>query len=322
MKLIKITILVFAAIMLFSCSKQRGKETEKVPEQKEGKQKESLNSAGVKEHGAELRIEYQKPRNIFKIEKEDLNNDSVKEIIVLSVSKDTADKYNDYYNFDMIEIFSLDKSKGAYMKILSDTVDYSKSCSFVSMNDDGKKQILLETDFGGNDKIASRGMFVFAMNDSGKVNLVKYFDAGAPEIVDIKNDGKKEIIVSDLFYGVMPAVNAIDFVKEIYKFEGSKLVEENSKFGDFYGKKIDDLLEKYYGLKRKVEMGMQPVNMAYPLYREAAEVIVNYYAKGDIEGMKKFWNEEKESLRRNIPEDEFTDLNNFISKAMPSTKNA
>ena len=85
---------------------------------------------------------------------------------------------------------------------------------------------------------------------------------------------------------------------------------------------ISSAKDKYYGLKRKFEMGMQPMNLSYPLYREAAEVIINYYAQGDESGLKKFWDEEKDSLKKNIPESEFLDLNNFILKALPSAKNA
>ncbi|MDQ3194619.1 MAG: hypothetical protein M3P82_06435, partial [Bacteroidota bacterium] len=70
------------------------------------------------------------------------------------------------------------------------------------------------------------------------------------------------------------------------------------------------------------EMGMQPMDLSYPLYREAAEVIVNYQSKGDTAGLKKFWDEEKESLKKNIPADEFQDLYNFVLKALPSAKNA
>ena len=69
-------------------------------------------------------------------------------------------------------------------------------------------------------------------------------------------------------------------------------------------------------------MGMQPANLAYPLYREASEVILNYYSKGDIKNLKIFWDEEKDSLKNLIPENEFIDLNNFILKLLPSAGNA
>jgi hypothetical protein len=321
MKKINPYILIVCCVIFYSCTKTK-EEKSKITSQNETRQKENLNSAGVKEGEHEFTVQYEQPRRIYKIEKEDLNNDGNKEIIVMSVKKDTSEKYDDYYNFDMLEVFAVNPEKKAYIKILSDTVDYSKDYFFEDLANDSTKQILIKTNSGGNDDVSSQGMFIYDMVSNDRINLLKYFDTGAPEVGDLKNNGTKEIIVSDLFYGVMPQINAIDFVREIYELKDSNLVEKNSEFGEYYDNKIKGLLENYYGVKRKVEMGMQPMNMAYPLYREAAEVAVNYYAKGDMKGLKKFWDEEKASLEKNIPEDEFLDLSNFILKALPSAKNA
>ena len=314
-------ILIFCAVVFGSCTKGKV-ESPKVNKEPEAKQKQNLNSAGIKEGGHEFSVEYVQPRKIYRIEKEDLNSDGNKEIIILSVVKDSAEKYTDYYNFDMIEVFALNPEAKSYKKILSDTIDYSTECRFVDLGNDKKLQILINTNSGGNDSLNSNGMFVYGMTDPEKIELLKYFDTGAPFVKDIKGNGTKEILVSDLFYGVMPQVNAIAFVKQIFKLEDQKLIERNSEFREFYDDEIEKAKEKYYGLKRKVEMGMQPVNLSYPLYREAAEVIINLYAKGDEINLKKFWDEEKESLKRNIPESEYMDLNNFIQKAIPSLKNA
>lgn len=310
---------LFSLLIISSCSKV--KDEDKLP-QKEPRSKGEISSGGVRESDLEFNVEYFQPRKIYKIEKEDLNNNNSKEIIVLSVIKDTTQKYVSFFNFDMIEIFSLDKEKGKFEKIFSDTVDYSTECRFESLDKNGFKQILINTNTGGNNKITSNGMFIFGMNDSGKVKLVNFFDSGDPVIEDIRKDSTKQILVSDEYWGVMPEPNVIGYVKDIFEFENNELVIKNSEFGDFYDNKIVELKEKYYGLKKKVEMGMQPVNLAFPLYREAVEVIVNYYAKGDIQGLAKFWNEEKDSLQNNIPADEYTDLSNFVFKVLPAAKNA
>ncbi|MDQ3194271.1 MAG: hypothetical protein M3P82_04640, partial [Bacteroidota bacterium] len=294
-------------LIIWSCSKTE-EEKSKQTSHNETKEKENLNSAGVKEGGLDFKVQYSKPRRIYKIEKEDLNKDGNKEIIVLSVIKDSVERYNEYYNFDMLEVFALDAEKKSYVKILSDTVDYSKICEYVDLAQDSTKQIIVKTNSGGNDKIMSEGMFIYDMITNDSVQLLKFFDTGSPEVMDIRNNGSKEILVSDLFYGVMPQSSAINFVKNIYTLENQNLVEKSSEFGEFFDDKIRDLIEKYYGLKRKVEMGMQLMDLSYPLYREAAEVIINYHAKGDTGGLKEFWDEEKESLKKNIPADEFQDL--------------
>lgn len=309
----------FSLLIISSCTKV--KDEDKMS-QDELKSKGEISSGGVRESDVEFNVEYFQPRKIYKIEKEDLDNDRSKEIIVLSVIKDTTQKYVSFFNFDMIEIFSLNKEKGKFEKIFSDTVDYSTECRFEALEKNGFKQILINTNTGGNDKITSNGMFIFGMNDSGNVKLINFFDSGDPFIEDIKKDSTKQILISDEYWGVMPEPNVIGFVKDIFMLENNELVLKNSEFGEYYDNKITGLKEKYNGLKKKVELGMQPVNLAFPLYREAVEVIVNYYAKGDIQGLAKFWNEEKDSLQKNIPADEFTDLSNFVFKVLPAAKNA
>ncbi|HMS66026.1 MAG TPA: hypothetical protein PKD83_12330 [Ignavibacteria bacterium] len=326
-RVLKIFLLLsgFTLVLFTSCSKiSEETKTAKTDKQKpdETKTGDHISSAGVRESDVDLNIEYFKPRKIYKIEKEDLNNDKVNEIIVLSVIKDTSQKYVSFYNFDMMEVFSLDKTKGKFEKIFSDTVDYSVECKYEVLEKNGFRQILISTNTGGNDKITSNGLFIFGMNSIGKINLINYFDSGDPVIKDIKNDNTKQILVSDQYWGVMPERDVIDFVRDIYVLENNSLVLKNSVYPEFYIEKIGILKEKYYGLKKKIEMGMQPGNMAYPLYREATEVIVNYYAQGDIQELAKFWNEEKDSLQKNIPEDEFTDLSNFVFKVIPAAKNA
>ncbi|MBK8551595.1 MAG: hypothetical protein IPL53_11250 [Ignavibacteria bacterium] len=120
----------------------------------------------------------------------------------------------------------------------------------------------------------------------------------------------------------MPQKEAVNFVKGIYKLENQDLVEKNSEYKEFFDEQIIRAKDNYYGLKRKMEMGMQPMNLSYPLYREAAIVIINYYSKGDEINLKKFWDEETEYLKKNIPENEYMDLNNFITKALPIAENA
>ncbi len=320
MKNIIIPLLVLT-IVFCSCSRS-GNNKSKENSQSGPVKKENLNSAGIKEGDHEFTVQYEKPRKIYRIDKEDLNNDGNKEIIVLSSIKDTTNRYSDYYNFDMIEVFALNSDRKSYVKIFVDTADYADSIIYVDLLGNKNKEILISTNSGGNNEIVSRGMFVYEMTSPDKINLLKYFDTGAPRVKDIRNNGKKEILVSDLFYGVMPQNEAIEFVKEIYKLENHNLIISNGEFGEFYDSKLKEALEKYNGTKKKIEMGMQPGNLSYPMYRESAEVIINYYAKDDLKGLKKFWDEEKEILKKNIPDDEFLDLSNFILKALPSSRNA
>lgn len=309
-------VLIF---LLVSCSDKKEQRSALNPESRKNNGK--ISSAGIKEGENEFSVVYDFPRAIRYIEKEDLNNDGNREIIVLSAITDSTQKYAGNAKFDMIEVFAINKEKKSYEKILSDTVDFSDTCIFADLGNNKNRQIIIHTNTFGNDPLSSQGMFIYDMKSADKIELLKYFDSGAPHIDSLHKDGRKQIVVFDRFWGVMPNAESVIYESEIYEYENNKFELRNSSFGDFYDGKIREAVGNYSGIKRKIEMGMQPGNMAFPLYREAAGVILYYYAKEDMKGLEKFWQDEKDYLKKNIPADEFTDLSNFVSKILPAAAN-
>jgi hypothetical protein len=316
-----VLIIIISSVMFSACSKYENKQESKQPATEQQKP-ESLSSAGQKEISSENDLNYGEGRKIFRVDKEDLNKDGNDELMVLSTRSDSPEQGDGPQKFDMLEVFVLDSAKQKYVKTISDTVDFAVDCIYLDMNGTGSKNIFVKTNSGGNSTVASEGMFVYGMSGDRTVKLIKYFDGGAPEITTAGKNKVKLIKVTELFHGVMPMAYAVPYTSSIYEISNNELVLCNLKYPEYYQDRITEATEKYYGLKKKVEMGMQMGDMSYPLYREAAEVIVNFHAKGDYKGLREFWEKEKESLQRNIPQDEFTDLSNFVIKILPADTNA
>ena len=316
-----VLIIIISSVMFSACSKDENKQESKQPATEQQKP-ESLSSAGQKEISSENDLNYGEGRKIFRVDKEDLNKDGTDELMVLSTRSDSPEQGDGPQKFDMLEVFVLDSAKQKYVKTISDTVDFAVDCIYLDMNGTGSKNIFVKTNSGGNSTVASEGMFVYGMSGDKTVKLIKYFDGGAPEITTAGKNKVKLIKVTELFHGVMPMAYALPYTSSIYEISNNELVLCNLKYPEYYQDRITEATEKYYGLKKKVEMGMQMGDMSYPLYREAAEVIVNFHAKGDYKGLREFWEKEKESLQRNIPQDEFTDLSNFVIKILPADTNA
>jgi len=316
-----VLIIIISSVMFSACSKDENKQESKQPATEQQKP-ESLSSAGQKEISSENDLNYGEGRKIFRVDKEDLNKDGNDELMVLSTRSDSPEQGEGPQKFDMLEVFVLDSAKQKYVKTISDTVDFAVDCIYLDMNGTGSKNIFVKTNSGGNSTVASEGMFVYGMSGDKTVKLIKYFDGGAPEITTAGKNKVKLIKVTELFHGVMPMAYAVPYTSSIYEISNNELVLCNLKYPEYYQDRITEATEKYYGLKKKVEMGMQMGDMSYPLYREAAEVIVNFHAKGDYKGLREFWEKEKESLQRNIPQDEFTDLSNFVIKILPADTNA
>jgi hypothetical protein len=325
MKKYLLTLLVLLPAFI-SCNKSPEKSDNRsgqeynAPEQNPGIKSggsSNLSGAGFKESGVEFNIEYEEPRKIYKILKEDMNGSGSNEIIILSIAREEEYNTYDYYNFDMVEVFVLDEDDKTYKKVLADTVDYSKECIVESLDGSSQKQMMIKTYTGGNNIVSSSGMFIYGMTSPLKIEQLKYFDSGDPQLNDIDKNNEKEILISGEYTGMIPNVNIITYIKDIYSLDKNKLVRSNSRYGSYFDARINASMDRYRSYKDKLLMGMEARDFSYPLYTEAVEIILSHHAKGDNSGMMKFWNEEKEFLQKNITYDEFFDLKNLITKLQP-----
>lgn len=305
-----------AIIHLAGCGMKDTKQTENV-----SKDTNTLSAAGAGDKDKNFKITYPSPRLIYKIEEVDLDNNGRDEYIVFSVMHDSLNKdlYN-FYKFDMMEDFVKDSlntsDNNSYKKISTDTVDYSSEYWFMNLEKDKSKQIILKTNMGGNDVVNSRGMYVFNY-DAGKINLVKYFDTGNPEVKDLDADGNKEIIVQDSFRGILPEAYSVYYPSEIYKYSAGKLIKSNSEFKKYYSEQLDNAFSEYNKMKSRISGGEKIKSSEYPLYKQAVQIVMIYVSMEDYKSLSKFWSDESEYLKKNLQDEEYDDLKKFISKAAP-----
>ncbi len=273
-------------MLLAGCSKKDVKQESAV-----NKNDNTLSAAGTGDKDKNFKIQYASPRMVYKVEEADLDNNGKDEYIVFSIANDTLNKTaHQFYKFDMMEVFVKDSVNNSYKKI--------------------------KTDMGGNDAVNSRGMYIFNY-DSLKVNLVKYFDTGNPEVKDVNGDGNKEILVSDSFFGILPEAGAVYYTSEIYKYNNGRLNQSNKEFKNYFSGKATDALAEYNKVKDRINKGEKIKTSEYLLYKKSAEIILAYAAAEDYSLISKFWSDENSFLQKNLEEDEYQDLKKFISKLPP-----
>lgn len=299
-------------MLLAGCSKKDVKQESAV-----NKNDNTLSAAGTGDKDKNFKIQYASPRMVYKVEEADLDNNGKDEYIVFSIANDTLNKTaHQFYKFDMMEVFVKDSVNNSYKKIATDTVDFSNEYWIMNLEKDKPKQIIIKTDMGGNDAVNSRGMYIFNY-DSLKVNLVKYFDTGNPEVKDVNGDGNKEILVSDSFFGILPEAGAVYYTSEIYKYNNGRLNQSNKEFKNYFSGKATDALAEYNKVKDRINKGEKIKTSEYLLYKKSAEIILAYAAAEDYSLISKFWSDENSFLQKNLEEDEYQDLKKFISKLPP-----
>lgn len=296
--------------LIAGCSKKEIK-------QENAENNNSLTAAGVGEKDKNFKVQYTSPRVVYKVEEVDLDNNGKDEYVVLSVANDSLNKEaHQFYKFDMMEVFVKDSVNNSYKKISTDTVDFSDEYWIMNLEKDKSKQIIVKTNMGGNDVVNSRGMYVFNY-DSSKINLVKYFDTGNPQVKDLNGDGNKEVVVEDSYRGVLPEAGAVYYTAEIYKYTAGKLVKSNAEFKSYYSGQLDNLFNEFEKMKGRIAGGEKVKASEYPLYRQAVQIIMYYISTEDYNSVSKFWNSQNDYLKKNLQDDEYEDLKKFISKLPP-----
>jgi hypothetical protein len=299
-------------MLLAGCSKKEVKQESAV-----SKNDNTLSAAGTGDKDKNFKIQYASPRMVYKVEEADLDNNGKDEYIVFSIANDTLNKTaHQFYKFDMMEVFVKDSVNNSYRIIATDTVDFSSEYWIMNLEKDKPKQIIIKTDMGGNDAVNSRGMYIFSY-DSLKINLVKYFDTGNPEVKDVNGDGNKEILVSDSFFGILPEAGAVYYTSEIYKYNDGRLNQSNKEFKNYFSGKASDALAEYNKVKDRINKGEKIKTSEYLLYKKSAEIILAYSAAEDYSLISKFWSDENTFLQKYLEDDEYQDLKKFISKLPP-----
>jgi hypothetical protein len=213
-----------------------------------------------------------------------------------------------------MQVFALDSSGKNYVKISSDTVDYGEELVYDDLLRNFKYQMLVKTNTGGNDVYASKGMFVYDLRSNTNLEMIRYIEFGNPEVKDLNSDGKKEIVVTDSYWGIMPRPDIVYYTSAIYQLEDGELTRKNSDYKDYFDGKVKVARSRYDDEKSRLQKGEKIKPSEYPLYASTVEIFVNYMSSENNPQIITFWNSEKDFIKKNISEDQFTDLENFIAR--------
>lgn len=262
---------------------------------------------------------YDESRTIIDSIAIDLNGDTVNEIIL--TSRDSHYPINPILPkvFDRLEVFALDTTSGLYSSLFIDPIESGSQIQIRDITLNGKKEILIQTDLGGNDPITSQGLNIYGYRPDGRFTTLFFAQEGSPELRDLNGDGIPEILLSDEYRGLMSHSEGIGFIREIHAYDGDLFSQANGYFKKYFDVEIQQRRSEYLRLKnaRVRDDDEQNVN----LFRAFVAWLLWLNAKGDRIGIVKIWNGERPSLsNRFTPEiiDEIEDLvQDFLAQPNP-----
>lgn len=239
----------------------------------------------------------------------DLTGDGVNELIVTSRVKDSADDPLLLDRFDRLDIYR--QYADGYLRLFVDAVDYGASLRCEDVTGDGIPDVLVRLDAGGNNPITTQGLHIYGLDSHKTMVLLFYSASGAPVLRDLDGDGRREVLVSDQYWGMMAHSEVIGYTREIYMFRGDSYEMANQAFAAWY----DGMLKTRRRAYEQARRGADSEEGKTQLYLQTAEYLVWNYARGGAERLNRVWLAEKGFLQQHLSEEQYDDLETFVDEA-------
>ena len=298
MKRAAFLFLIFSTAVICGCIKK-----DKVSDT--GKQ----DSASI-DLGNNKKIFLKKDREIYKV-LNDSDDISSGYTIILSHLRTNANT-----RFDRVDFYR--QGKDNLEKVLTDTTDFGYE-HLIEKNKNGDEYLILFTDIGGTDTISSKGSFIYSLGKDAP-KLVRYFDGGAVRKYGSDAAGNNQIIIFDNYIGVLPAGRFVTYAAGIIALKEGDVETDREETKKLFAGNSLTAKKEYDSVKSIVTSGTKLKASDYPLYVQTVKFFVYNVSLNDITEILKFWNSESSFLKQNLPDDEYGDLENFVTKVKVNLK--
>ncbi len=209
--------------------------------------------------------------------------------------------------FDRIEVFG--DSAGRWSSMFVDAVDGGMRLSFEDLTRSGTVALLVYTDGGGNNPVASRGLSIYGLR-KGRIALQFYAQEGDPSVLDLDGDQVREVLLSGEYWGMMPHADGISYTEIVYAFNGEAWMPANDLHGAWFDRQITARRNVYRKLMR-ARVTDEDAH-AIDVHRAFVEWILWAAARGDASAVQQIWSNEQNALARVLGEDQLDDLDIIV----------
>lgn len=244
--------------------------------------------------------------------------------------------------FDLLEAFAFDSLRGAWVRVLSDSVEAARRIELRDVTGDGHEDIVVRLDYGGNEPVATFGMHVYSAHD-GVVRRVFRSTWMDPHIDTIAGMGGSVITVRHSLWPLFaPRSDAAIYTDDIFAYRDGRFRSVAADAKGYFRAEADSALARYLPLRDSVARQLTArrrraseirdslaragdsiaLAAAVPrdtlsyeqelgLYRWIALVVIHRIRSGDERGARAFWNQQKSFLRSVLREEQFDELAEF-----------
>lgn len=230
-------------------------------------------------------------------------------------SNDTSNKLSSllpsYARFDLMQIYNWNIGDSSWNLAEVDSFAFGVAVGSYDVTRDGKPDIIVRTRTAPNGVQGAGGMTIWSAH-SGEWKRIFNTRAGDPSLQYIDGDSLPEVVLHGHFSGVLPSTEAVEYVTDIYAFNGMEFAEAKSHYPKFFSDMSAQAEQKYAQAKTQTPV-TTPITdeMNFTLYKPCLLVLAWFRTVGNTAGARAFWEKEKDYLSQMIPQEQYIDLDVF-----------
>jgi hypothetical protein len=256
----------------------------------------------------------------------DLDANGRLDYVVTSLSHDTSHYLPPTARADLIQIYRFDTVSRSYVVAASDSAEWITAINLRDVTDDRIPDLVVSLYSGGNDIVASSGMYIYS-GHGNRLRPVLKLDAGNPEFKRFKNTAGDVIVsYSELWPDFFVHAEAIPYVDDVFEFRDGEFRSVRTEHQDFFREQATEYLDQYRSARDSV--GIELARMAadstsdstsavaYTLFSPAALAMESFIRGGAVTSLRSFWSSERHYLQQTLPDSQFVELEQIYSTSL------
>lgn len=250
----------------------------------------------------------------------DLDGDGGDELIVASLLRDSTTPAS--ARADYLQFYTLDSAARNYRLLFADSLRWATSIGLADLSITPEPEVVVHTDAGGNDEIATRGMSIYAGGRGKTITRVYQTGRGNPSIEPASGHGLPRIVLHGLYWPpFMTHAQAIRYVDDYLVLRNGAVASVRKEEHDRFMASAEEALGEYGRLRAQYTADTlgasdslaatapaDSVDEPHPLFVPAALAIIRMGRGGAYPALRSFWGSERDYLERRLPPEQFKEL--------------
>lgn len=244
--------------------------------------------------------------------------------LVLSLGADTLRPAN--ARADLLQLFVYDPAAHGYRVAVADTLRWITAVSRRDLTGDGLAEIVVMSDAGGTDAVATRGVTIYAPTQNGLRTLYSARNGDPSFAVDAVHGDQLVMVRNEIWPDFASHADAVEYISDVLAYRNGVFTSVRREHAGIFIDQANAALAEYGRLrpqfaadtlKPKPDSSATPDSLTvtdslsdtvHPLFMKGALAMLSFGCAGQARSVRAFWASESDYLETRLPRVQFAEL--------------